>query len=470
MLVDDLSDDANALRLIRDHGEQLRYRTDSREWMMWSPGLGVWQQRSLDELMPFALATARSTEEQAATLSATLSNGDGARLRARARRGRDRRSLRAAIALAATDPAMATVADDWDRDPWLLNCSNGTLNLQTGELAPHRATQLLAHRTPHPYLPGADCPRWDRFLREIFVTADGQPDLELIAFVQRSVGYSLTGKTTDHLIWLLLGDGANGKSVFLATLLSLFGDFGVTVGKELLVAQPNPHAPNPGVVDLEGRRLALSTEMDEGLRMSEALVKELTGGDRVTARRLHQNPVSFWPTHHLWLALNYLLHVRGTDHGIWRRLAIVPFLATFDEARQEPDLVRKLGREMAGILAWAVEGCRAWQANGNRVGTCPAVEAATGRYRGETDSLGQFLTDCAIHDPAASVPARDLYRAYREWALEQGYEPCADTTFGKRLRARGYEPARTATQRQWRGLRLMAPGGSHATGGAAVGA
>ena len=211
MAVDDQSDDANALRFVEEHGEVLRYRQDTRHWMMWSSDQGVWRPRQGDELIPLARQTARRAEQTASQYAATLDAKSAAPLRRQAREGRNRHRLRAAIAIATTDAAVTTLAADWNRDPWLLNCRNGTLDLRNGVLLPHRAEQLIDHQVPVEYDPNATCPTWDRFLREVLVSDNGEADEDLISFVQRSVGYSLTGLTTDHVLWLLIGDGANGK-------------------------------------------------------------------------------------------------------------------------------------------------------------------------------------------------------------------------------------------------------------------
>ena len=253
-------------------------------------------------------------------------------------KSQDRRRLDAMIALAKSDAPIPARAADFDADPWLLNVQNGVLNLRTGELMPHAPEHLCSKLAPVTFDAGAHCPTWHAFLHRIFAG-----DAELIDYLQRWLGYCLTGQVSEQYLHALWGSGANGKSVLIGTVLALLGDYGATAAPELLLARDGKHPTE--VADLQGRRFVCSVETDEGRRLAEAAVKSLTGGDTVKARRMHENFWEFSPTHKLALVTNHKPKVTGTDHAIWRRLRLIPFEVTIPDAEQDKTLPAKLQAE-----------------------------------------------------------------------------------------------------------------------------
>jgi putative DNA primase/helicase len=273
-----------------------------------------------------------------------------------------------------------------------------------------------------------------------------------IRFLQRAVGYALTGDISEQVLFFLYGAGANGKSTFARVLLDLLGDYATQGAPDLLLAKRNESHPTE-VADLLGCRLVVCQEIEAGRAFAEVTVKQLTGGDLIKARRMREDFWSFAPTHKFFVAANHKPPVRGTDHAIWRRIRLVPFTVRITDEERDPNLLEKLRAELAGVLAWAVEGCLEWQ----RIGLCPPDEVlqATSDYRGEQDLLAAFLEERCEAGMYFSVRSGDLYHAYSEWCEGGGFHPANQQTLGEQLREKGFEPFKgTKGARRWRGLRL----------------
>lgn len=308
------------------------------------------------------------------------------------------------VELAQSEPGIAVHHTALDSAPWLLNCRNGTIDLKTGTPHPHDRAQLLTKQIDVDYDPAAPAPRWARFIERI---TDGDP--ELATYMQRAAGYTLTGDVSEQCLFFCYGNGANGKSTYVETLAALLGNFWLKAPTEMLMQQRSGGGGVPNdVARLPGARMVVAAEVSEGGRIDEAKVKDLTGGDTLIARFMRAEFFEFRPVFKLWLYGNHKPQIRGTDNGIWRRIRLIPFTATIPEAERDPALAEKLRVELAGILAWAVRGCLAWQAEGL---TAPvAVKAATDTYRAEMDAIGAFLLDSCTIAPRLSASAGDLYK------------------------------------------------------------
>jgi putative DNA primase/helicase len=347
-----------------------------------------------------------------------------------------------------TQPDVPIQPDQLDQNPWLLNCQNGTIDLQTGQLQPHNTGDYITKCVPVAYDPAAECPLWESFLSDIF-----EGNQELIVYVWKALGYSMTGFTTEQCLWILHGSGQNGKSTFLEVLQLLLADYAETASPSTFLHQDRETVRND-VAKLRSARFVSAIETEDGRRLSEVMVKQMTGGDAITARFLFAEYFSFKPSFKIWLATNHKPDIRGTDLAMWRRIRLIPFNWTVPEKQLDKSLPDKLPAELPGILAWCVRGCLEWQAAG--LEPPEIVQAAINEYRAEQDVLGNFLTErCRLGgDFAAS--ARDLYEAYRDWAESNGETAHTQHRFGKQLRERGLKNERSsATGRKiWRGIYL----------------
>jgi putative DNA primase/helicase len=444
-----LTDTGNALRLVRDHGLDLRHCHPWRKWLAWDGRR--WRLDDSGEAVRRAKATVKGLYDWAAAKVVELKAGGNdpaaqARLAAvMAVLGWALRSEHASRVVAMLDLArseLPVLPDGMDADPFLLNVLNGTLDLRTGALRPHRREDRLTKLCPTAFDPDAQCPLFLRAVNDIFAG-----DRELVAYVQRFAGYALTGDVREHTIPIAWGGGSNGKTLFFSALLGTIGDeYGGMVPPELLMETRGEQHPTI-MADLFGKRLMVAAETGEGRRLNESRLKALTGGDKVKARRMREDFWEFDPTHKLVLFTNHKPEVRGTDHGLWRRLALWPFGVRFwepdkgesgpPELRADKDLPAKLRAEREGILAWLVRGCLEWQREGLTVPS--AVRAATAEYRAGQDALGAFLDEECVIGGDHSCRAKELYRAYCGWRKEAGEPEVSQKCFGDAMSERGYE-------------------------------
>jgi len=437
------SDLGNARRLVGRHGGDIRYCHVWGRWLVWDGRR--WRSDDSGEIYRRAKETVGAIYREAAAAS---DEDERKSLAKHALRSEAEARIKAMVSLAESEPGVSVRPDDLDRDPWLMTVGNGTLNLQTGELQTHDRTDLITKLAPVRYDESATCPTWLAFLDRVLA---GKSDL--IDFVQRAIGYSLTGRTVERVAFILHGVGRNGKSTLLETVSDAVGDYGIRTPTETLLARREAGIGND-VAQLKGMRYVFASEADEGRRLDEAKVKDLTGGDTVSARFLYSEAFTFRPEFKLWLGTNHKPVVRGTDEAIWDRLKLIPFEVRIPEHEQDKTLRDKLKAESPGLLAWAVQGCLSWQRDG--LGAPRAVEAATAAYRTEQDVFGAFLDDACLLKPELTVTAKDLYSAYQRWCEESGEKPMSQKAIGQRLTERGLEQIRlTGGTRAWRGVALL---------------
>ena len=360
--------------------------------------------------------------------------------------------VRDTLKMAQSEPGIKVALEQLDADPMLMNVRNGTVDLASGRLLSHQRKHGITKMAPARFDPVATCDRWRAFLHRIF-----EGDEELIAYIQRAVGYSLTGTVGEQCLFFLYGTGQNGKSVFVQTLLSVLGEYAQKAPTEMIMKQERSSGgATPDMARLRGVRLAVTAELDENQRMGEARVKDLTGADRIVARHLYREPIEFDPTHKLWIYGNHKPAIRGTDDGIWRRIRLVPFTVTIPSEEKDPRLTEKLARERDGILAWAVRGCLDWQRDG--LGLPGAVASATEAYRSESDRLAAFLEECCVVELCARVGKSDLYAEYARWCEASGERPVSKRKLGQVLIERGFGEGRNERERFWTGLGLPTGG------------
>ena len=319
--------------------------------------------------------------------------------------------------------------NDLDRNKALLNTADCVIDLRTLETQPHDAELLITKHTPIKYKPDAECPLWEKFLYEIF-----GGDEELVGYIQRAVGYSLTGSTSEQCAFFLYGSGSNGKSTFLDIVREICGDYATNIQPETIMVRPNGGTASSDVARLKGARFVTSVEPNEGMRINEGLLKQLTGDDIVTARKLYSEEFEFRPEFKLWMATNHKPIIRGTDTGIWRRVRMIPFTVHIPPDKVDRNLKDKLLGELEGIFAWAVKGVKLYNEQGLRMPA--AVAAAVEEYRAEMDVISSFVSSCCIVEAGRQVKANDLYRVYSEWCSRNNEYCMSSTKFGTEIAKR----------------------------------
>jgi putative DNA primase/helicase len=436
------TDVGNGRCLVERHGDDLRYCYPWRQWLVWDgrrwrldetaaavrrakDTVDAMFREAADQVRKLGGALAKAADEHKPRLQMALDNAT-AQLTWWTK-SEDARRINAMLEMARSEEGIPVLPDQLDNDPFLLNVLNGTLDLRTGRLGPHRREDYLTKMCPVEYRADARCPQWEKCLARVMDDND-----DLVGYLQRVTGYGLTGDVREQCLWFLHGTGANGKSTFLGTVLAMLGDYGMQAVSELLLAKRSESHPTERA-DLFGRRLVATIEVDEGKGWAEALMKQLTGGDKVRARWCFKDFFEFPPTWKIFLAANHKPAVRGTDHGNWRRIKLIPFTVTIPEEEQDKTLGEKLRAELPGILAWAVRGCLEWQREG--LGEPEEVRRATDAYRAEQDTLGAFLEEACFVHPEAKVQASKLLEVYQEWS---GDKLMTQKTFAARLEERGY--------------------------------
>lgn len=435
-----LTDLGNARRLVHRHGRNLRYCWLWRKWLVWDGKR--WVKDDTGEVYRLAKETVSSIYQEAAAAP-----NDEARkeLGKHATRSEAGARIKEMVDLARSD--VPVMPDELDASPDLLNTESGTIDLRTGELREHRREDLITKIAPTTYRPDAAAPTWEAFLERVL------PGEDLRAFVQRAVGYSATGDTSEQCMFINHGGGANGKSTFQEAIAAALGDYAMRAPTEMLLAKRSDGVPND-VARLKGARFVSASETEEGRRLAESRIKDLTGQDTITARFMKAEWFDFAPTHKLWLSTNHKPEIRGTDAAIWRRIRLVPWAVTIPPAEQDKKLPIALRHELAGILAWVVRGCLQWRREGLQAPD--EVRKATGEYRAEMDVLAGFLVECCELDTGHWEYAKDLYECYKRWCDENGERPEPQRKFGGRLGERGFQRDRGGSRGAgiWRGVRL----------------
>lgn len=375
-------DFSNAQRFVDQFGDVVRYCAASKSWHTWNGTR--WESDSLDQVELWAQATLRRLFHEVAAEGhddlRRLLGGYAARAQSQSR-------LRAMIASARVQPQLKVEAHEFDRNPWLLNLVNGTLDLQTGKLRKHRREDLIDKCLYVPFNPKAGCPRWEEFVNE---SAGGS--VPLVQYLQRIAGYTLTGDASEESFFLFHGPGGNGKSTFLEILKTLLGPYSRTANFETFLRQREDKV-RTDIARLNGARLVTGSEVARDQQLAEALIKQLTGRDTMTARFLFQGEFEYRPAFKIALAMNHLPVIKGDDDGLWRRLFLVPF--TVKPRRIDKTLRRALERELPGILNWALAGCLAWQLEGH-LGVPAEVVASTIAYRDQMTRGGHVLDRWSI--------------------------------------------------------------------------
>jgi putative DNA primase/helicase len=423
------SDEALALRFAERHANDLRYVAAWDKWLSWTET--HW--RFDDTLHAFDLARHICREAAAscnkAKIATTLASA---------------KTVASVRSLARADRRIAATVGQWDCDPWLLNTPGGVIDLRTGQQRPHRPSDYMTKITA--IGPGGDCPRFLAFLDEI---TGG--DAELVAYIRRMLGYAITGDTREHALFFGYGTGRNGKSVLLKTAADIMGDYHKAAGIETFTASNNDRHTTE-LARLRGARLVTATETEEGRRWAESRVKQLTGGDIVTARFMRQDDFEYSPQFKLVIAGNHKPSLRSVDEAIRRRFHLIPFAVTIPADKCDPELAEKLKGEWPGILRLLIEGCLEWQ----RCGLKPpqAVQEATAAYLEAEDAVAAWIDDKAERVPSAWESLVDIFASWTAWAERAGETPGTMKRVAQTLESRGFSKHKMNRGQGFYGLRI----------------
>jgi len=427
----EFSEDALALRFSKRYEDDLRYVHGWGKWMRWD-GTRWADDRTL-HVFDLARGVCRDVSVEC---------GDSQR--AHAIRLASKATSAALERLAAADRRHAATVEQWDTDPWLLNTPDGTIDLRNGEMREHRRFDFLTKITA--VGPRGRCDLWLQFLARI--TAGNN---ELQTFMQRMVGYGLTGSTREHAVFFLHGLGANGKSVFMSVVSELLGDYAKTAPTSCFTVCANNQHPTE-LAGLRGARFVTVTETEDGTHWAESKIKAFTGGDKIAARFMRADYFEFRPEAKLVIAGNHKPGLRSVDEAIRRRLYLLPLGVTIPEAERDPQLIEKLRSQLPGILSWAVQGCLDWQ----RIGLSPPqlVRDATASYLATEDAIARWLEESCSVKGKHWVSSSDLFADWRKWCDLNGESCRTQRWFVQQLEAHGINPQRTNRARGFEGLEL----------------
>jgi len=427
------TDTGNAEMLAHLYGDQLRYDHRHKRWLVW--GDHHWKPDRDGKVSRLAIEAARVRFAMASNVQ---SESLKKKMAGWAIGSENRTRIEACITIAQKIEPFADAGFDWDTNRMLLGAENGIIDLTIGKLRDGRPEDRITMTTGLYYDPNAKCPRWEQFIEEVF------DDVELRDWIWRALGYSITGDTTEQVVFMGHGRGGNGKSRFRNAVFTAMGDYAQTTPFSTF-ALPERSSTND-LAALENARFVDSSETNEGTELNEKRIKAISGEDPMKARYLYQEFIQFVPHLKLWLFVNHRPQVTDDSEGIWRRMRLIPFTKRFAGKDDDKQLGEKLRAEAQGILAWLVRGCLEWQTRGlTPVPAC--VRVATEEYRQESDELARFIEDRCIEGPNEQVKASGLYSSYQWWAEGEGIpnrDVLSPTAFGRRMSER-YEKCKKAS-------------------------
>lgn len=444
-----LHDDGNAKRLARSYSKELRYATDRQCWYYFDKRRWV-RDPEARRAKRAAVASATSLEEECSgkVIWPQLWPKMVEKVRKHAIASRNLGRVKAAVELASTLPSLAITTEKFDRDPFLLNITNGSLDLKTGELRPHDRNDFCTKIVEITFDPAAQCPEFLKFLNTIMAG-----DQELIAFLQRAIGYTMTGDASEHSLFILYGSGRNGKTTLLNVIDLLLGDYGRNTQIETFLSRREGSlAPREDLARLEGARYVRSTEVNDNRKLDEGMVKLATGDDPISARALYQEGIQFKPQMKVWWGVNHKPLITGQDFAMWRRVKLIPFTVTIPDGEVDGALPARLRAELPGILNWALEGCLEWQ----RVGLSEpdSITIATAEYQNDMDTVKQWLDECAVIADGQRVKSSEAYFEYTHWSKENGMMPMSARSLKQRLLDKGFKHMHTKAGNVYTGFAL----------------
>lgn len=436
-----LTEMGNAERLVHRNGDDLKYCIEFEEWLIWDGK--TWNEDRKKQIERAAIKTFREMYNEAAN------EQDEYRRNKLIKWAQS--SEKSSVFLNSIDRAKAMLPisqDELNSDKYKLNCLNGVIDLKTGKLLPHDRKYLMSKNAHITYDPKASCPTWISFLESIMKDEEGNVKDELIQFLQKAIGYTLTGDISEQVVFFLWGTGRNGKSTFINIVKEILGDYGKQTNSDTFTSKANEGSGiNNDIARLVGSRFVSAVESEDGQKLSESLIKQLTGGEPIMARFLRKEFFEFTPEFKIFFTTNHKPIVKGDDEGIWRRIRLIPFTVTIPKEEVDKQLPEKLQHELPGILRWAVEGCLKWQEEG--LGEPADVKNATDEYKDEMDLLSSFIDECCVSIPNAKVQVKDLHKRYLEWAEENSEYPMKLRSFSSRIAMRGFNKRKSTGNRSF---------------------
>ena len=435
------TDTGNMHRFIDRNHEKARSTGSPKEWLTWDGRRWCYTQQTY--VFELALETVESIKSE----HKRCKNLEGKkRLLSWKERSESQARLNAMVNMASNNPTMVTQLSDYDRQIYYINSKNGLVDLRTGELIDHNQKHNITKLANVSYHPKAECPTFDKFIQEVF-----NHDPELIRWMQRAIGYSLTGSVDEQCLFIAYGTGANGKSTLFEVISQILGDYSKTADFEtFLNNQLSDVRSLEAVGELKGIRYALASEVDKSRRFSESVVKRLTGGDTLRGTKLRSSAFEFKPEFKLWFLANHLPFVRDGSYGFWRRIKVVPFTQKFAGAKIDKRLPEQLLSEAEGIFAWCVRGAIEWSQTlemtegVSGIGSCKAVEDASNDYKSDNDTLTNFIEDTILKEEGSRVSARELYTEYKFWLELRGESyQVPENVFARQMEERGLKKKRT---------------------------
>jgi len=443
------NDAGRADRFVERFGRDLRFVPEREVWVTWERDR--WRLDADGAVKRFAVTMSKEMLAAVAAIPGT----DESAARKRAAAGKealacgDYHNIDDFVRLASVDRRVLLPVDKLDADPFVVGAENWVIDLRTGKARAYTREDFITRALACSVDPNATCPRWEQFMEEVF------PDEDVRHYVHRAAGYSLTGDMSEHVFFFLHGVGRNGKSVFVRTLeRCVFGKLSVRAGRGITTANDNGKYPEREVAELAGARLILTSETEQGQKLNENVLKDLTGADTMRGRHLYEGGFDFAPVGKLWVTGNHKPTIKGTDDGIWRRVRLIPFTQKFEGDAADRQLPEKLAAEASGILNWCVRGCLLWQKEGL---TMPAViRAAVDEYKRDEDRLADFLEDCVCESHGGTLDHPDLFKAYRAHCEDNGNRfPLTSRGLAKALQERDWRRTRSASSKcVWLGYAL----------------
>jgi putative DNA primase/helicase len=439
------TDSTNAERMMKKYGADIRYVPEWKKWIVWNGSYwkidlggalvhekGLAMIRSMyREILETADYREKDAIEKAAVQSESMRRRD------------------AFIRAASLIPGFTIEVEALDTNPFLLNVQKGTIDVTNGEFREYRREDYITKMANVVYDPTAACPRWEIFIREIMDNKG-----ELISFFQTALGWGITGDTSEQVMFILIGNGANGKSTCVNAVMHILGEYATSTENQTLMKQTGDRISND-IARLRGMHFVSCTEAEQGKKLSESLIKQITGTDRMTARFLFSEFFTFMPTFKIFMATNHKPTITGTDDGIWRRIRIIPFTTKIAEEKRDRQLGEKLAGESSGILNWLISGAKRWKAEGLALPS--EVKHADDEYREEMDVIGSFIKDRCEQKPGVTIRARELFKCYQDWCEENNEYAYSEHFIGVRLKEQlGIKQKRLSDGRYWQDIMLKA--------------